>query len=281
MRVGFVKQLLWERYGQVWITLVKGVDSDILEPDRDNVKHHFEAQPDSSGLCFRLAIAEALALSEADILIVPDLNPGETIARGGGQDPWIARFPEALQRVAGLPPVIKVPASLEVTLEPLVLETLLSFKRDPNKVRLVWERVHPELKPKRYPEPRWNKLPGQKETASVIGQPWLITEQLLRLVPLPDTHVISQQQFSPASLREEAKRLEKPLIATDAEVLGAAHFLNRKGNIDKIVMIVDSTSGSDLWLEKQVRKIVTKPLEVIYLQGLLAEHGVGALLVSS
>jgi hypothetical protein len=281
MRIGFVKQLLWERYGQVWTTLVTGIDSEVLEPERDKVKRHFEAQPEPAALCFRLAVAEALALSEADVLIVPDLNPDESVARGGGQYPWIARFPEALQRVAGLPSIIKVPATLDTSLEPLVLETLLSFKRDPNKVRLVWERVQPSLKPKRYPEPRWHKLPGQKETAGVIGQPWLMTTQLFSVLPLPETHVISQQLFNPALLREEAKRLEKSLIPTDAEVLGAAHFLNRKGNIDKIVMIVDNNSGADLWLEKQARKIVTKPLKVIYLQDLLTEHGVGALLVSS
>lgn len=283
MRVGFIRQLLWERYGQVWANLVRGVDAEILEANREDIVRHFETESlaEVPGFQFRLAVAEALALSEADVLIVPDLNPSETVARGGGQDPWIASFPEALQRVAGLPPVIKVPATLDADLEPLVLETLLSIKRDPARVRLVWERNLPNLKSKRYPEPRWNKLPGQKETAGVIGQPWLITPQLLALLTLPETHLVSQQQFSPTQLREEAKRLEQRLIATDAEVLGAAHFFNRKGNVDKLVMIVDNTSGADVWLEKQVRKIVSKPLDVLYMQDLLGEQGVGVLVGSS
>ncbi len=286
MRVGFIKQLLWERYGHVWTTLTKGVDADILEPEREQLKHHFEAQPDSLGLAFRLAVAEALALSGADVLIVPELNPKqlrakETVARGGGQDLWIASFPEALQRVPGLPPIIKVPATLEANLETLVLETLLSMKRDPARVRLVWERIQPSLKPKRYPEPSYTKLPGHEETAGVIGQPWQLTPQLFALFNLPETQLVSQQQFHPTFLQEEAKRLEQRLIATDAEVLGAAHFFNRKGSIDKLLMVVDSSSSADLWLEKQVKKIVTKPLEISYLQDLIQEHGAGALLVSS
>jgi hypothetical protein len=282
MRVGFIKQLLWERYGSAWTNLIKGVDGDIVEANPDELVRYLETQPlaEVSGLQFKLAVAEALALGEADMVLVPDLNPGTTVARGGGQDPWIASFPEALQRVAGLPPVIKVPATLEVNLEPLVLETLLSFKRDPARIRLVWERSLPNLKPKRYAEPRWSKLPGQKETTGIIGQPWLMTKQLLSLLSFPETQLVSQQQLSPASLREEAQRLEQRLIATDAEVLGAAHFFNRKGNVDKLLMIVDNSSGADVWLEKQARKIVSKPLDVIYVQDLLGERGVEALLVS-
>lgn len=271
MRVGFIKQLLWERYGQVWQSLFSGVEAELLEAAPDDIVQQFESVPaDISGLFFKLAVAEALALGEADLLIVPDLNPNETVQRGSGQDPWIASLPEALQRVAGLPPVVKVPASLEPSLEPLILETLLAVKRDPAKVKLVYERNIPNLKTKRYPEPRWTKLPGQKETVAVIGQPWLVTQPVLALLNLSETHVVSQQQLSPASLRGEAKRLEQRLIATDAEVLGAAHFFNRKGNVDKLLMIVDNTSGADVWLEKQVRKIVTKPLEVVYVQDLLA-----------
>ncbi len=283
MRVGFIKQLLWERYGQCWRSLVQGVEADVLEAEPTRMIRHYETHSPTevSGVQFRLAMAEALALNDVDVLIVPDLNPNKTASRGGGQDPWIASFPETLQRFAGLPPILKVPATLDTRLEPLVLETLLSIKRDPATVRRVWERNLPNLKPKRYPEPRWTRLSGQKETAGLIGQPWLLTQQLLSLLSLPETHIVSQGQVSPATLREEAKRLEQRLVATDAEVLGAAHFFNRKGNVDKLVMVVDTTSGADLWLEKQVRKIVSKPLETITLQEVMTEHGVGALLVSS
>jgi hypothetical protein len=280
MRVGFIKQLLWERYGNVWRALIEGVNAEVLEAEPAKVLAHFEAQSPSEipGLPFRLAVAEALALSDADLLVVPDLNPNETILRGSGQDPWTASFPETLQRIAGLPRVLKVPATLTGHLEPLVLETLLSVVRDPALVRRVWERALPSLKPKRHPEIRWARLPGQKETAAVIGQPWLMTNHLSRLLGFPETQLVLQNQINPGLLREEAKRLEQRLVATDAEVLGAAHFFNRKGNVDKLIMMVDTTSGPDLWLEKHVRKIVSKPLEIIYLETIVSRHGLAALL---
>jgi hypothetical protein len=283
MRVGFLRQLLWPRYGEVWVKLLQNIEVEVQFADPTNVVQRFETLADIPGVPFRLAVAEALALVETDTLIVPDLNAGETVARGSGQNPWIVQFPEALQRVAGLPLILKVPATLEGNLEPLVLETLLSFKRDPAKVRLSWERYQKELNPKRYPEPRWTKQPGQTEVVGVIGQPWLVTQQLLGLLETSHSlsHKVSQYQLSPALLREEAKRLEQRLIASDAEVLGAAHFFNRKGSVDRILMLVDTSSGADLWLEKQVRKIVTKPLEIVYLQNLIGEHGVGVLLISS
>ncbi len=282
MRVGFIRQLLWERYGDVWARLLEGIEAEVQFANPEVVKKQFEAHPEIPGISFRLAVAEALALLDTDVLIVPDLNPNEAVARGGGQDPWIARFPEVLQRIAGLPPVIKVPAALDAKLESLVLETLLSLKRDPVRVRLAWERNQQSLKPKRYPEPRWSKLPGQSEVAGLTGQPWLLTRQLLTLLNRSEARLVSQQQLSPVLLREEAARLEKRLIASDAEVLGAAHYFNRKGSVDKLVLMVDTSSGADLWLEKQVRKIVSKPLEVVYLQDLVTESkAVETLLVTS
>jgi hypothetical protein len=104
---------------------------------------------------------------------------------------------------------------------------------------------------------------------------------MLNKLNLAEANVISQQQFDPALLREEAGRLEKRLIPTDAEVLGAAHYLNRKGTIDKFLMLVDNSSGADVWLEKQVRKIITKPLEVVYLQDIVPEHELVATLLKA
>jgi hypothetical protein len=283
MRVGFLQQLLWSRYGEVWVKLLQHIGAEVQFADPTQVIQHYETLTFIPGTVFRLAVAEALALVETDTLIVPDLNPAETVARGSGQDPWIVQFPEALQRVAGLPPILKVPATLEGNLEPLVLETLFSFKSDPAKIRLTWERYGRELKPKRYAEVRWTKLPDQTDVAGVIGQPWLMTTQMLRSLEtyLPTVHKVLQHQLSPTVLREEAKRLEQRLISTDAEVLGAARFFNRKGSVDKLVMVVDNNSGADLWLEKQAKKIVTKPLEMIYLQDLISESGLRSLLVSS
>jgi hypothetical protein len=273
MRVGFIRSLLWERYGDLWLSLMKGLEQDIYFADPATVKQHLQAEGTLS-IMFQLAIAEAEALNNVDILIAPDLNPsnkGSQVVRGSGQDPWIASFPEALQRLGGLPPVIGVPATLEGNLETLAIETMLSIKRDPAKVKLVWERNKRKAQPSRYQEPRWTKLPGQHEVVAVSAQPWLLMTPLVNKVSRSEVHLVLQTQLSPSSLREEARRLEKRLIASDAEVLGAAHYFNRKGNVDKLLMMVDKTSGADLWLEAQVKKLVTKRLEVVYLQDLVAE----------
>jgi hypothetical protein len=314
MRVGFIRGLSWERYGDFWHSLVQGLGVEVQFADPEASQRHFETGSMTlPGASIRCAVAEAFALSEVDVLMAPDLNPeelrtarglgegknvarGKEVARGSGQDPWIASFPQALQTLGGLPPVIGVPATLELNLETLALETLLSLTHDTTKARLVWERNKRNAKPKRYQEPRWSKQPGQVESVAVLAQPWLLVAPLLNRITLnkitlnklmlnklnlAEANVISQQQFDPALLREEASRLEKRLIPSDAEVLGAAHYLNRKGTIDKFLMIVDNSSGADLWLEKQVRKIITKPLEVMYLQDIVPEHELVATLLKA
>jgi hypothetical protein len=274
MRVGFIRSLLWERYGDLWLSLMQGLELETSFAEISNVKQ-FLQKDETPGGAFQIAVAEARALNEADVLVAPDLNPtykgGQAVARGSGQDPWIASFPEALQTLGGLPPILSVPASLERSLETLAVETLLSINHDPGKVKLVWERNKHKAQPHRYPEPRWTKLPGQHEVVGVIAQPWLLTNSLVNKLNHSEMHLVSQAQLNPALLREEAKRLEKRLIATDAEVLGAAHYFSRKGNVDKLLLIVDKSSGVDLWLETQVKKLVTKPLEVVYLQNLVPE----------
>jgi hypothetical protein len=273
MRVGFIRQLLWERYGTFWASLLQDLGVETQQATSDGVTKAFSDQrvQNIPGISFQLAAAEALALANVDLLVVPDLNEGFDINRGGGQDPWIANFPATLAQLGGLPPLLKVPATLRPDLEPLVTQTLMSLKRDPSKVRLLWERYRSRTQAKRYSEqPRWTKLPEQQEVVGVVGQPWLVAK-VLPLLDSSKTHFAPQSQLNPATLRGEAKRLEKRLIATDAEVLGAAHFFNRKGDINKLMLIVDKTSGADLWLEQQAKKIVTKPLEVVYLQDLVPD----------
>jgi hypothetical protein len=273
MRVGFIRGLLWERYGDFWLSLIQGLELETSFAESSRVGQYLRAEK-PPGVVFQIAIAEAMSLEDVDMLVAPDLNPtntgGQVVARGSGQDPWIANFPGALQTLAGLPPILGVPATLELNLETLVIETLLSLKRDPAKVRLVWERHRRKATPPRYPEPRWTKLPGQHEVVGVVAQPWLLGP-LVNKLQSSENYVVLQTQLDPAFLREEAKRLEKRLIATDAEVLGAAHYFNRKGSVDSLLMLVDKSSGADLWLEAHVKKLVTKSLEVVYLQDLVTE----------
>ena len=270
MRAGFITQLLWPRYGEFWTKLVQGASLEPVYADDDKVRRALDDPrlDEVPGTAFRLAGAQALAL-DADVIFAPDLNPGESATRGGGQDAFIANFPEALaSALVGLPPVIGIPASLTgVGLETVVVSTLLSLTHDPGLVRRVWERQRPAARALRFPEPRWRVRPSDGGTVGVVGQPWLVNDTLARRVA-GGSHVVAQHQLDPALLREEGRRIDDRLVGTDTEVLGAARFLGRKGSIERIVMIADETSGVDAWLVSQVRRTAHKPLSVAYVQRL-------------
>lgn len=284
MRVGFVTQLLWSRYGRFWVSLFNGIEA---EPQFANIEQVTETVQDERlvqipGLSFRLAAAQALALQGCDVIVAPELNPGETPARGGGQDPWIASFPDALaSTLSGLPPIVSVPTTLQMDLQtelqPLVLERLLPLSRDPALVRRVWERTKGSVKPPRYPSPRWTRTPSETTTVGLLGQPWLLTDKLVETLKTEETHLVSQHQLEPEMLRAEGWRLESRLSATDAEVLGAARYLGRRGSVERLRLLVDKTSGSDTWLQTQVKRLVHKPLTVSYLQDVLTEEALSTL----
>jgi hypothetical protein len=271
VRIGFISQLLWERYGAFWLELLRSMEVELLLPAPEEVLKKLEDKrlEPIPGLAFRLAAAQALALQAADLIITPDLNPNQDIPRGGGQDPWIASFPEALATtIGGLPSLFSVPATLEPDLEPLVFRLLLLLNRDAAKARRVWERHRELAKPAPFREPRWHKLPGETATIGVIAQPWLVSKALLQALQTEGLQLISQSWFDPRLLRAEGRRADSRLVDTDAEVLGAARYLARRGSIDRLVFLLDETSGADLWLEQRLRRLVHKPLEVYPIQSL-------------
>ncbi len=270
MRVGFITQLLWSRYGDLWTKLVTDAGLEPVYAADDAVRRaltdvRLEAV---SGTAFRLAAAQALALN-ADVIVAPELNPGESATRGGGQNAFIADFPEALKAALGaLPPVIGVPASLAGEgLESLVVSTLLNLTHDPSLVRRTWERHRNLARAPRLPEPRWRVRPSEGGTLGVIGQPWLLGDALVKRV-VGERHFVSQHQLAPALLQSEGRRVAERLVSTDLEVLGAARFLGRKGSVEKLVIIADETLSADAFLVAQVQKLVYKPLSVAFVQRL-------------
>ena len=182
MRVGFITQLLWSRYGSLWEKLVTGVGLEVAHAAPEEVERALkdERLDIVSGFTFKLAAAEALAFEGVDVILAPELNPDATSQRGSGQDPFIASFPEALSAsLSGLPPVLSVPASLEGNLETLVISTLHTLKRDPALVRRVWERNRTSARAPKVAEPRWRVRPSEGGTVGVIAQPWLLREAVM------------------------------------------------------------------------------------------------------
>lgn len=271
MRIGFITQLLWDRYGPFWRRLFEEAGSEVAFADPQAVTELLEDQRTASvsGLSFQLAVAQALALQESDLLVAPSLNAGSESRRGGGQDPWVSDFPGALGTVRGLPPVLGVPAWLAGEQQSLVVETLQQITRDPGRVRRVWDRHRSALKHEPLSEPSWTTAAGRK-TVGVVGQPWHLDPLLVGLVTPEGTRAIGQQQIDPFKLREEGSRVDPLMVPTDQEVLGAVRLFSRRGSISALHLIVDETSGSDLWLRERVAKHASKPLTVHRLADLLS-----------
>ena len=272
MRLGFVTQLLWHRYGPFWRRLFEEAGVEVHFPEAERVGRNLDDPRirSVSGLAFRLAVAQALALQDVDLIVAPSLNAGSDSQRGGGQDPWISDFPAALGTIGGLPPVLGVPALPAPEQQSLVIETLQQLTRDPGRVKRVWDRHRSALKHEPLPAPSWTTAAGRR-TIGVVGQPWLLGSDLVGLVTPEGVRAIGQGQLDPLLLREEGSRVDPLMIPTDQEVLGAVHLFSRRGSISGIHLIVDETSGADIWLRERAIKQSSKPVEVHSLEGLLSE----------
>lgn len=278
VRVGFVTQLLWERYGALWLSLVRDAGSEPVLPEREAVRAVLDDPRVAAvpALTFRLAAAQALSLAQADVIFVPELNPdiateGGSVARGGAGDPWVADFPDALRSaVAGLPPLVAVPASLDAGVEASAVTALQNLVHDAHSVRRIWGRRRAEARPVRLRPPRWTKRPEELRTVGLVGQPWVLSDGLASRLRDDGDLVVGQHRLDPRELRQEAQRMGEWLAPTDAEVLGAGRLFGRRGGIDVVRVVADRGSGADAWLVDRLRATIRKPVEVRYLQDVLA-----------
>ncbi len=269
MRIGLITQLLWPRYGPFWAKLLREAGHEVItaEPQAQAVALGNKHLAEIPGLAFRYAAAQALSLSDCDFLLVPSLNPIES-QRGGGQDPWIADFPSALQKaLIGLPTVLAVPATLEEPIESQAIGVLHRLSHDTALIRRAWERHRAGARPPRYSEPHISPRPNHRNFG-LLAQPWLLSPALSACLKSEGVVVISQGELPPALLRDEGHRVDPRLIDTDAEVIGAAHYLGRKGGIDELALVVDETSGADRWLASRIARLAHKPLTRLGLQAL-------------
>jgi len=79
MRVGFVTQLLWSRYGLFWQKLFESLEAEIVFPTKEDTQKHLNRLNDVSfsSYSFKIATAQAASLIDTvDILVVPDINHG-------------------------------------------------------------------------------------------------------------------------------------------------------------------------------------------------------------
>lgn len=272
MRVGFVTQLVWRRYGRFWLELVRGAGLEAVVARPAAVK---ERWPDAEKagvptVAFRLAAAQALALSDCDVIVVPMLLPETDVLRGAGQDPWVADFPAALRSsLPALPPLQGVPSWFDASVESRAVAFLRSFVRDPASVRRVLGRVRPHARPERREPPPPVRRQGAP-TVAVIGRPWVVNERLAAAVEGEGENLVWQHDLDEGELRAEGLRQDARLVDADAEVIGAARLLGRRAGVDSVRLVADAESGADAWLASRISRATHKPFEVVTLQAALA-----------
>jgi hypothetical protein len=271
VRVGFLTHLLWDRYGPFWSSMVLSAGGDAVRPDPDAVLERLtdprlNAVP---GVAFKLAVAAALALEDADLIVVPRLNPERDGGPGGAQDPWIGDLPAALARARGAGPTLwAVPADLTVPLETLAVSFLAHLVHEPAKVRRIWAQHRAAARPSRRPPVEGRVRPSELRAVAVVGQPWLATPEVARLATGPAERAIGAYAFDPEELRAEGRRIDARLIDTDAEALGAIRRFGRSAGVDVVRLVVDGGSGSDAWLVRRAEALAPRRLEVVDLRTL-------------
>ena len=270
VRVGFITQLLWDRYGSFWEKLLKDAGAEIELPALPVVNRGTDycGLQKIPSLIFRLAVVQAIDLRDVDLLIAPDLSEGIEANHGVGQDPWVAQFSETLQGVVGrLPPIVSVPVSLTPAIKGRAIQVLHHILQDAAGVRRVWERNQA------YARQRWRQKCVQDSASTshlvgVLGQPWVVGTKILRHLKSDSCGVLSQSSFDPQVLRREANNVEPKLLPSDLEVLGATRLFNRRGDVTRLIVVADRSSSDD-WLLRFIQRNSHKPVESVLLEDLL------------
>lgn len=279
MKVGFITQLLWPRYGAFWRSLASMAEYEPLMPTRAGTLEQL-ARPELAAIgsvSFRIAAAQALELAEeASLLVVPDLTLGEHHPRGAGENPWVAAFGDQLAiSFPELPPLVSAPTTLGAVAEPAVLQFLHDGLFDNRLVKRVWDRVRAPL----YTEQVVRGDPFKKAAnaplfTGVLAQPWLVNAALVTALTERYGPVVSPASLSPEQLRAEgARAAERPHMPTDLEVLGAGRLFARRQAVGNIVFVADPHSSADAWLAARLEKLAGPRFSVVSLSEVFApEH---------
>lgn len=270
LRVGFVTQLLWDRYGEFWRDLVVGAGAVAEFPRAERVKEALAADETQGApsVSFRLAVAQAAALTHCDLVVLPRLNPETDSQRGSAQDRWVADLPGAVaDSVGSLEQVYGVAAYPDPEIETSAVLLLQRLLGDRAAVPRVWSRHRRAAERQAVARPaRGSGAAAARPLAAggavaVISQPWLLSEKLEARLRGEDERLVTQLSLDPARCRAEAWRVDDRLIGSDAEVLGAARILSRRAGVESLRFLLDEGSDSDAWLLRRLRQASHKPVE--------------------
>ena len=252
MRVGFVTQLLWSRYGLFWQKLFESLDAEIVFPTKEDTLKHLSRLNDVSfsSYSFKIAAAQALSLDDVDFLVVPDVNYGGSSLKGSGQDPWIADFPETLQQTFGaLPKVIVAPANAQPNItefEAMLVDQIYNLV-DAGVMRRAWGSRKSLLKVKKI---KRDQAAEQRAQSAVLGQAWYfnqvsLIERLNKKVETLDATIVVEAAIETTTDSVigsvdsgEDSKAETPIVAEDNAVTEeATDEKDEKADVTKLPLL--------------------------------------------
>jgi hypothetical protein len=217
-----------------------------------------------SALAPRIALAAAIACEGVDLLFVPHLLAPRDGGRGSAQDPWIADLPTMIGRsLRGGPGIVGISVERGPHVANQAMAALMRVNRDAGVVRRAWERRRREL------ETRWtgpvstpSLIPSEGPRVALVGAPWWFTPDAVALARQGAGRLVGQFELDPEEARAEGRRVSEDLVDPDAEVIGAARRFARQAAVDVVRLLVDPESSTTPWLERRVREVTARDVEI-------------------
>ncbi len=259
MRVGVLEGFLSRRYLGFWVPYLEALGVEVVRalvpPDL--------GQPYCLPVQGIWAQVEALKAQGVDYLLLPDLQEGVESERGGGACPWLLDLEAALRRLGpGLPPVLKVPASLSPRVLGRAGEIGQILTQNPMLVGRALDRTRSLLKS---PPP----LPTPQGSVGVVAQPYLLEDPRFREEVVSALAQVGLQpsfpDLPPERLREEGRRFSHLDLPTDLELAGALHYLARLGRIRGLLLLVSYACPPIQAFFQRMGRQLTKPHRLLTL----------------
>jgi hypothetical protein len=271
--VGFLTPLLWERYGPVWVDLVRAVGAEAVTPAADAVTAAAAGLPARDGALALLARASLRALTDVDLVLAPRLLPEHAEGPGSGQDPWVVDLPAMLARSEGRSSILGLPAWTGPDVETQAIALLTRLQPDAGRVRRAWAQHRVAATRPWRPRPSGPQRSGTRRVA-LAGAPWWCTAGFPAALTRPGETLVGQHLLDPLDLRAEGRRWREELVDSDAEALGAVRRFARRGDVAVVRLAVDPASAADAWLARRATELAGERLELQPLDASLDAEGV-------